>query len=177
MTNELAHECSSETRREFVATREKPYHFVDCGLPNIYLVGVRQFRCECGKELVEIPAIKQLMSLIARHVVLKNEALTGDEVRFLRKQLGQKAADFAAKVKLQPETLSRMETGKQAIGERTDNYIRIYYAFASKDTVLVDSAKEAIDLVLAEKRKRVKKRAKTFARIDHHQEWALEAAA
>lgn len=177
MERELTHECSFENRTESVSSYKEPYHFVESGLPYIYLVGVRQFRCECGNEFVEIPAIKQLMSLIARNVVLKNEALTGAEVRFLRKQLGQKAADFAAKVKLQPETLSRMETGKQAIGEKSDNYIRIYYALASKDRVLLSTIEKALDLVLAEKRKRTRRPAKTLARFDRQQEWALEAAA
>ena len=177
MAREVTHECSSETRREFLATSEHPYHFVNSGLPNIYLVGIRRFKCECGQEFVEIPALKQLMALIARNVVVKNEALTGAEVRFLRKQLGQKAIDFAAKVKLQPETLSRMETGKQEIGAKTDNYIRVYYALASRDHVLLADIEKALDLVLAEKRKRTKKPPKTVAKISQQQEWALEAAA
>ena|SRR5437016_2273922 len=177
MARELMHECNYTTRQEFLATDDKPYHFTDSGLPDVYLVGVRYFQCECGKKSVEIPALKQLMTLIARHVVMKNEALTGAEIRFLRKRLGQRAADFSAKVKLQPETLSRVENGKQAIGDKTDTYIRIYYTLASKDPVLLDAIKEAVDKVLAKHRKvRSKKPPKTIAKIEHD-EWALAAAA
>jgi len=171
------HECSPTTRKEFLSTNEKPYHFSDSGLPNVYLVGVRHVECECGEKFVEIPALKQLMSLIARNVVIKNDALTGNEIRFLRKRLGQKAVQFAAKVKMQPETLSRVENGKQSIGEKADTYIRIYYALASKDPVLLDTLQEALDTLLAKRRKAPpKKPPKTVAKLEHD-EWALAATA
>jgi DNA-binding transcriptional regulator YiaG len=171
------HECTSTTRQETIATIEKPYHYIDSGLPNIYLVGVRQFQCECGEKAVEIPAIKQLMSLIARNLAMKNESLTGLEIKFLRKQLGQKANDFAEHIKVQPETLSRIENEKQPVGEKTDVYIRIYYALESKDPVLVDTLKSALDRVLsAHRSKPPKKPPKTVATIEHD-EWALAAGA
>lgn len=177
MARELTHECTEATRKEFTSTPEKPYHFTDSGLPNIYLAGVRYFECECGERFVEIPALKQLMSLIARHTVMKDQSLTGVEIKFLRKRLGQKAADFAEMVKLQPETLSRVENSKQKISEKTDTYIRIYYAFASKDPVLLDTLKQAIDKVLAARRgKPPRKLPKTVAKIEHD-EWSLAAAA
>jgi DNA-binding transcriptional regulator YiaG len=177
MATDLTHECTSTTRQEFIATHDKPYHFLESGLSNVYLVGVRHFECECGEKYVEIPAIKQLMSLIARHTVTKDQALTGTEIKFLRKRLGQKAGEFATAVKLQPETLSRIENGKQQIGARADFFIRIYYAFSSKDPVLLDALKQALDKALSMRRtKAPKKPPKTVAKIEHD-EWALEAAA
>jgi transcriptional regulator with XRE-family HTH domain len=117
------------------------------------------------------------MSLIARHIVMKDHALTGAEIKFLRKRLGQKAIDFSARVKLQPETMSRVENGKQSVSEKTDIYIRLYYALASKDPVLLDLLKETIDTALAKRRKAPsKKLPKTVAKLEHD-EWALEAAA
>jgi transcriptional regulator with XRE-family HTH domain len=176
MAEQMIHECSATTRKELRATREKPYHFVDSGLPNIYLVGIRYFECECGETFAEIPALKQLMSLIARNLVMKRESLSGDEIRFLRKQLGQKGLDFASRIKLEPETLSRIENGKQVLGGKTDSYIRIYYALSSKDPVLLESLKEAVDSLFGEKRKSARKPPKTVAKIEDD-EWALEAAA
>ncbi|HEV2468154.1 MAG TPA: hypothetical protein VGS78_03090 [Candidatus Sulfotelmatobacter sp.] len=177
MATELVHECTATSRQEFVATQEKPYHFLESGLPNIYLVGVRYFVCECGEKYVEVPAIKQLLDLIARHTVMKDEALTGPEIKFLRKRLGQKAADFASSVKLQPETLSRVENEKQSVGQKTDFYIRIYYAFSSKDPALLDALKQALDKALSMRRaKAPKKPPKTVAKMEHD-EWALAAGA
>src|SRR2546429_572035 len=138
MTVAGAHECDRQTRKEFRATMEEPYHFVDCGLPNVYLVGIRYFRCECTRELVDIPAIKQLMNLIARDLVEKDSALSGAEMRFLRKRLGAKAADFAKQIGLEPETLSRIENDHLPPSERTDKLVRLYYAVASKDPLLLD---------------------------------------
>lgn len=177
MARIVMNECNHSMRKEYLATDEKPYHFLGCGLPNIYLVGIRHFQCECGEEYAEIPAIKQLMSLIARDTVMKDRALTGDEIRFLRKRLGQKAQEFAIGVKMQPETLSRVENGKQSVGEKTDLYIRIYYALASKDPVLLDALKEALDKVLSVRRRArpPRKLPKTVAKIEHD-EWSLEAA-
>jgi len=63
---------------------------VDCGLSDVYLVGIRYFVCECGETVAEIPAIRQLLSLIARDLVEKPKALAPEEIRFLRKRLGKK---------------------------------------------------------------------------------------
>src|SRR5579872_5437797 len=95
----------SENRKEYLATIKKPFHFVDSGLPNVYLVGIRYFVYEDGRTSAEIPAISQLMRLIARDLVEKPQALTGCEIRFLRKRLGKKQMDFAKELGLRPETL------------------------------------------------------------------------
>jgi DNA-binding transcriptional regulator YiaG len=133
-----AHECNRNTRREFRATMEEPYHFESCGLPNVFLVGIRYYRCgECGQDIADIPAVKQLMNLIGRDLVEKDSALSGVEIKFLRKRLGQKATDFAKQIALEPETLSRIENGHLPASERTDALIRFYYTLSSKDPVLL----------------------------------------
>src|SRR5690348_12335504 len=119
-----SHECSRKTRQEFRATMDEPYQFIACGLPNVFLVGIRYFRCECGEETADIPAIKGLLNLIARDLVEKDSALSGAEIRFLRKRLGKKATDFAKQIGLEPETLSRIENGHLPPSERTDKLVR-----------------------------------------------------
>ena len=131
------HECSRRTRQEFRATMDEPFHFFSCGLPNVFLVGIRYFRCECGEHLADIPAIKQLLNLIGRDLAEKDSALSGAEIKFLRKRLGQKATDFAKQIGLEPETLSRIENDHLQASERTDKLIRLYYALASNDRVLL----------------------------------------
>ena len=59
---------------------ENPYHFLDSGLSNVYLVGVRYWVCdECNRQAAEIPALQGLMSAIAKSVVMKPALLTGEE--------------------------------------------------------------------------------------------------
>jgi DNA-binding transcriptional regulator YiaG len=142
---EAVHECNRQTRQEFRATMDEPYHFVDSGLPNVYLVGIRYFHCECGQDLADIPAMKQLLNLIARDLVEKTSALSGAEIRFLRKRLGQKAADFSKQLGFEPETLSRIENDHLPASERTDKLIRLYYAVASKDPVLLGQLQADLD--------------------------------
>jgi len=141
----VMHECNHRTRQEFRATMDEPYHFLACGLPNVYLVGIKYFRCECSKELANIPAIKQLLNLIGRDLVESGSALSGAEIRFLRKRLGQKSTDFARQIGLEPETLSRIENDHLPASERTDKLIRLYYAIASKDPLLLGELQADLD--------------------------------
>jgi hypothetical protein len=70
-----------------------------------------------------------------------------------------------------------MENGKQKISEKTDTFIRIYYTLASKDPVLLDAVKEAVEKLLERRRKSSKKkRPPTIAKIEHD-EWALAPVA
>ena len=145
METAIDHECDKSARQEFFATADSPYHFADSGLANVYLVGIRYWRCECGQEIAEIPAIKQLLSLIARDIVEKPFALTGEEIRFLRKRLGKKQSDFATQIGMEVETMSRIENGHVKPSKRTDKLVRLYYAFASKDPTLLGELQESID--------------------------------
>ncbi len=169
-----AHECGSKTRKEFFATEKKPFHFTDSGLSNVYLVGIRYFVCECGKLVAEIPAIKQLLSLIARDLVEKPKALAPEEIRFLRKRLGKKQSDFAREIGVRVETLSRFENGQTRANERTDKLIRLYYVLMSEDPQLAE-IRSAIEEVLAGW-KHSKMPAKIVATVKGN-EWKAEVAA
>ena len=56
-TTTIDHQCSRKTRKEIWATSDSPFRFVDSGLSDVYLVGIRYFECECGKIVAEIPAV------------------------------------------------------------------------------------------------------------------------
>jgi DNA-binding transcriptional regulator YiaG len=131
------HDCS-KTLRQHAATNSKPYHFLDSGLPNVYLIGVRYWVCEeCGAQSAEIPAPEQLMNLIAESVVMKPGMLTGREIRFLRKRVGKRAADFAALINKTPEHFSKLETEALPLHEPTDKLIRLTYGMLHADKELL----------------------------------------
>jgi putative zinc finger/helix-turn-helix YgiT family protein len=149
MATTIDHQCGRKTRKEFLATPDKPFRFSDSGLSDVYLVGIRYFVCDCGKIVADIPAMRQLLSLIARDLVEKPKALAPEEIRFLRKRLGKKQADLAKEIGVRPETLSRFETGETRANERTDKLIRLHYALSSNDPILIDHLQPAIQELLA----------------------------
>jgi transcriptional regulator with XRE-family HTH domain len=135
---------------EHIATEEHPFHFVDSGLDNVYLVGIRYFTSPDGRVTAEIPALKPLMRLIARDLVLAKSDLTGSEVRFLRKRLGKKATEYCKFLGLEPETLSRIENGKQPISSATEKLARLSYAILSEEPDLYDHARTILQSMLDE---------------------------
>ena len=168
------HNCRN-SRTEKFATAEEPYHFVDSGLPNVYLVGIKYFVCECGSVIAEIPAIKQLMQLIARDIVMSPQDLSGNEIRFLRKRLGMKAADYSKHLGFTPESLSRVENGKQAVSIQAQKLARLSYCAFSEDPRLVECAKSILQSILEEIKSLTK--TKIVLEMDSNQEWReLKAA-
>jgi transcriptional regulator with XRE-family HTH domain len=169
------HNCIAHRVEKF-ATVEEPFHFADSGLPNVYLVGIKYFVCECGNVVAEIPAVKQLMQLIARDLVLSPLDLTGAELRFLRKRLGKKASEYCKYLAVTPETLSRVEGGKQALSTQLQKLARLSYCVFSEDSHLAECARTILQSILEEIKKK-QKRERIVLEMDINQEWReLKAA-
>ena len=131
------------------ATLRNPYHFVDSGLPNVYLSGIKYRVCRaCEMQSADIPALKQLMMVLARAVVESEAPLTGLEIRFLRKRLGKKATEFAQIIGVSQEQVSRWENEHNLPEKATDNLIRIYYSIFSKDRELKRKFNQHIEEML-----------------------------
>jgi transcriptional regulator with XRE-family HTH domain len=160
---------------EKFATIEEPYHFLDSGLPNVYLVGIKYFVCECGNIIAEIPTVKQLMQLIARDIVESPFDLKGAELRFLRKRLGKKASEYAQLLGFTPETLSRIENGKQPISGSGQKLAKLAYCVFSEDAHLAECGRSILQSILEDIKKNQEK--KIILEIDSNQEWReLKAA-
>jgi putative zinc finger/helix-turn-helix YgiT family protein len=146
--NSHACKCSFEERK---ATPAALYHFVDSGLPNVYLAGIKYRVClKCGKQSAEIPAVKQLLAVIARAVVESESPLTGAEIRFLRKRIGKKASDFAKIIGVTPEQVSRWENEHNPPEQSADKLIRVFYCLLSGDRQLHTKVDKHIESWLAQ---------------------------
>jgi DNA-binding transcriptional regulator YiaG len=131
------HDCKVHAQ-EHRATAENPYRFLDSGLSNVCLVGVKYWICaHCNRQAAEIPALEQLMSVIAKTVVMKPALLNGEEIRFLRKRAGKKATDFAELINKTPEHFSKLENDQLPLQEDTDKLIRLTYGMLSGDEKLL----------------------------------------
>ncbi|PNU19747.1 hypothetical protein C2E25_11165 [Geothermobacter hydrogeniphilus] len=97
---------------ELVEKRET-IRFEECGLSGVVLQDVLVRQCDgCGNRLVSIPNLSGLHRSIAMVLVNKPERLAPEEIRFLRKSLGWSKADFARKMHVRPEQVSRWESEK-----------------------------------------------------------------
>jgi transcriptional regulator with XRE-family HTH domain len=116
--------------------KDRPYHYKESGLDYVWLSGILQFKCrKCRETYVEIPHITELHMHIGKTIVCKKESLTGQEIRFLRKEIGMKSKDMAAALSIEPETYSRLENGKQPIAPYHDKNLRLIYVInASENT-------------------------------------------
>ena len=113
---------------KIVTKTRKTYHYKECGLDNVYLKNVAVRICSsCNEESVRIPRIIELHATIARAVAMQPCPLRGQDVRFLRKQLGYSAREWATFLRTDVSTLSRWENGQQAIGDQSDSLIRFLY--------------------------------------------------
>ncbi len=110
-----------------MACRRGEHEYVESGLAHVYLGNVEIWTCPCGGEVVGIPHVPELNDLIARRLVNQAPALTGPEIRFLRKRLALPAKAFAERLGVDPATLSRWENGKQAPDRSLDRLIRLFF--------------------------------------------------
>ena len=114
-------QCGSQ-----MVSRRENYKYADSGLTGVTLVNVEVRRCpQCGEYEVVIPRIEELHRLIALALTRKPARLAPAEIRFMRKYLGWSGADFAAHIGATPETVSRWEQGRKAMGVQADRLLRL----------------------------------------------------
>lgn len=115
------------------STAREPYRYLESGLRTVGLVGVAVHACpQCHEEAAEIPKVGQLHQAIAEALLTKPGPLAGDELRFLRKNAGIAAAQFAELLGIDPAHLSRAEHGKRGLGAPTERLARAVIAAAMK---------------------------------------------
>lgn len=93
----------------------KPYHLSDIGLPNVYLLnGVDIEQDPDYGKLVTIADIHNLHHAIGLHIVTKPDRMSGDELRFLRKQMELTQAALASRLRVDVQTIANYEKGTTA---------------------------------------------------------------
>lgn len=118
----ICDDCGGQVMTEENAVRR----YAIGGLPHVELHGIEVTRCkECGKEGIAIPRIGQLHRVLAEAFVTQPRMLAPVEIRFLRKHCGLSTADFAQRMGVARETVSRWETGAQRMGAVADRLLRL----------------------------------------------------
>jgi putative zinc finger/helix-turn-helix YgiT family protein len=117
-------EKCEECGKKMCRTIQNQYRYLESGLSNVVLDRIAVYVCECGEYVVGLPNIQSLHASIFEKIVRKKSPLRGVELRFLRREMEIKSADFAKMLKVHPATLSKWESGDQAISEEHDKLIR-----------------------------------------------------
>ena len=108
-----------------MATSEAPFRYTGSGLDNVYLVGIEVLQCPtCGQEVPKIPRMPELLTCLNDAIGHAPGRLSGAEIKFLRKQRGASQREFARRLQVAPETLSRIENGHEQCGQSLESLIR-----------------------------------------------------
>ena len=131
----ICHNCGEA----MAAIKDQPYRYKECGLDQVTIIGITIHKCEnCGESYVSIPRIKELHTVIGGLICEKKGRLTGEEVRFLRKDMRMKGTEFAMMLSVSAEHISRVENGKKDVSENLGKLLRAMYTIYSKEGQLVD---------------------------------------
>ena len=98
------------------------YHYTECGLKNVYISGLK-IADDDGEKVTEISNIHALHWLIAKDI-LESKFINGDEIRFLRTEMGYTPKELAEKLSIEEMMLKSMENGKTQINETVDLKLR-----------------------------------------------------
>ncbi len=106
------------------------YRYEECGLDYVMIRNMRVLVDDSGEETYCIPNITSLHKLIAACLITRRHGLLGQELRFLRTELGLTQAELGQLVKKDHQTIGRWERGETPIDENAEVVIRTYAAEA-----------------------------------------------
>lgn len=120
--------CDICHKSDIVIKSQQSYRYRECGLDNVYLQNIDVRVCEsCGTKVPRLLRARDIHATIACAIAMQPCPLRGQDVRFLRKQLGYSGREWATFLRTDASTLSRWENNQQEIGTQSDSLIRFLY--------------------------------------------------
>lgn len=117
-----------------VILRGQRYQYTESGLNNLYLDNIELRVCErCGDKSPRIPRIVELHAAIGHAIALQQAPLRGNDIRFLRKQLGMQAREWARLLRVDVSTFSRWENDERQLGPQSEALVRFLYFRLSEE--------------------------------------------
>lgn len=111
--------------------QSKTYHYIECGLDNVWL--------ENGFELSEngelfIAEIHQLHKVIGESLVQQKNLLNGKEIKYIRRHLDLSQSGLGGILGVDYQSVLNWEKDKHPINESADRLLKVYYyAFLNED--------------------------------------------
>lgn len=104
-----------------------PLHYTDCGLDDVYLVSGYEMENTPYGEGLSIKNLDQLHKAIGCYLANQKKALSGKELRFLRKQMNLTQSDLGNLLGLSSQQVARWEKGESAISGPADLLVRAFF--------------------------------------------------
>jgi DNA-binding transcriptional regulator YiaG len=103
-----------------------PYHYTACGLSQVYLYGGYEVEEFDGESYVSFHNVDELHRAIMLAIVTRKADLTGEEVRFLRKEMDLTQAELAMLVGVTAQTIARLEKGETEMSGPISMLLRLF---------------------------------------------------
>ncbi|MEM6389719.1 MAG: helix-turn-helix domain-containing protein, partial [Pseudomonadota bacterium] len=110
--------------------KDEELHYTDCGLDNIYLSNGFEIEDVDGEQYVTIHNLDGLHEAIGLHIVLEKKAPNGQEIRFLRTEMGLSQQHLGAKLGVSDQSVARWEKGQTDIPGTAVFSFKVLYVFS-----------------------------------------------
>lgn len=104
-----------------------PLLYTDCGLDDVYLLSGYEIEHTPYGDGISIKNLDQLHAAIGNYLANQKKALSGKELRFLRKQMSLTQSDLGKFIGLSSQQVARWEKGESAISGPADRVVRVLY--------------------------------------------------
>lgn len=130
------------------------FHYVACGLPNVWLSnGFTVTEDEAGESFFSIADVRDLHRAIGHFLTEKESGLTGEEFRFLRTELRMSRKTLADLLGYSDEAIKKWESGENRIHKLADANLRqLFLEAQSEDGTLKALLSQIKDLEREERR-------------------------
>ena len=103
----------------------KRYLYTECGLDNVQIEGMQPLIDDVGEEVYCVPNVTGLHKVIAYDIITREVAMSGEELRFLRTEMGLTQAELAQLVHFDGQTVGRWERGETSLDQTAEVVIRL----------------------------------------------------
>lgn len=100
------------------------YRYDECGLDNVILKGLAVLTDDDGEDVITIPSVGLLHSVLMMEIAAKESGMQPNELRFVRTEFGLTQAELAALVGRDVQTIGRWERGEHPIEKAAEIVIR-----------------------------------------------------
>ena len=104
------------------------YRYTECGLDNVIIEGARMVIDDAGEDVVCISNVASLHRAIAYAIISHAQGMSGEELRFLRTELGYTQDELAEILSVTRLTIGRWERGQTSIDAQAEFIIRMLTA-------------------------------------------------